>query len=90
MKRQLLFASLAVLTTAVNVVQAQDPGDRDKVIYSTNLSLEWYGAPTGECLNAGGGAGRHLEIHGHIPHGNNGMFALPKSPFQQRNGLFSL
>ena len=44
MKRQLLFASLAVLTTAVNVVQAQDPGDRDKVIYSTNLSLEWYGA----------------------------------------------
>ncbi len=58
MKRQLLFASLAVLTTAVNVVQAQDPGDRDKVIYSTNLSLEWYGAPTGECLNAGGGASR--------------------------------
>lgn len=57
MKKQLLLASLAVLATA-QLAAAQDPGDRNTVTYSTNLSLEWYGVPTGDCLNAGGGASR--------------------------------
>lgn len=57
MKKQLLIASLAVMATA-QFAAAQDPGDRNTVTYSENLSLEWYGVPTGECLNAGGGASR--------------------------------
>lgn len=45
MKKQLLIASLAAMATAATAF-AQDPGDRTKVTYSTNLTLEWYGVPT--------------------------------------------
>lgn len=57
MKKHLLLASLAAMAAA-QLAAAQDPGDRNTVTYSENLTLEWYGVPTGECLNAGGGASR--------------------------------
>lgn len=33
------------------MILAQDPGDRNLSTYSDNLSLEWYGVPTGDCTN---------------------------------------
>lgn len=54
MKKQLLLASLAMASLAP-MAYAQNPND---AIHSTNLTLEWYGVPEGECLNAGGGASR--------------------------------
>lgn len=50
MKKQLLIASLA-LASSIPAMHAQDPGDRAKVTYSTNLSLEWYCVPVGNAAN---------------------------------------
>lgn len=54
MKKQLLLASIA-FTAMSQLAYAQNPDD---ATHSTNLTLEWYGVPTGECANAGGGASR--------------------------------
>ena len=52
MKRQLLLSSAVMLGTSL-IAQAQlpDPGDRETNTYSSNLTLEWYAAPTGTCAN---------------------------------------
>lgn len=53
MKKQLLLASVAMMgLSPVMMAQLPNPGDRETVTYSSNLSLEWYGAPTGTCANA--------------------------------------
>lgn len=59
MKKQLLIASLALMATATTAIaEGPDPGDRNTVTYSTNLSLEWYGVPTGQCKDGGQGISR--------------------------------
>ncbi len=48
MKKQLLFASAAVMGLSP-VAMAQNPGDAS---HSSNLTLEWYAVPTGTCGDA--------------------------------------
>ncbi len=51
MKKNLLLASVAVMGLAP-MVSAQDPGDKALAARSENLSLNWYGVPTGTCANS--------------------------------------
>lgn len=51
MKKQLLLASAALLSVA-SVATAQNPDD---ATHSTNLTLDWYGVPTGNAANASSG-----------------------------------
>lgn len=68
MKRQLLL-SFAVMLGASLIAQDQlpDPGDREKVRYSKNLTLEWYGSPVGTAAAydpAGGPARAGIGVNG--------------------------
>ncbi|MDE7458690.1 MAG: hypothetical protein K2M77_07450 [Muribaculaceae bacterium] len=48
MKKQLLLASVALMGMSA---MAQDPNP-DDATHSTNLTLQWYGVPTGTCADA--------------------------------------
>lgn len=53
MKKQLLLASVAMMgLSPVMMAQLPNPGDKALSTYSSNLTLEWYAAPTGTCADA--------------------------------------
>ena len=76
MKKQLLLASVAVMGMSP-VVMAQNP---DEATHSTNLTLEWYAAPTGTAA-VGASARSGIGVNGkfYVALQNNGVAIFNKN-----------